>query len=90
MSDIPDGRPESRRERARRLAGELRQAVIGPPPRQPGPPWEHHAAYMQWLAENKKPHPVRDSLAHWFAVAFMLASVVGGVLTLTHASLGWP
>lgn len=92
MIDTDHGRQRSGSwmDRSRRIAREFRQAVIGPTPERPTTPWKHHASYVQWLAENKKPHPLRDALAHWFAVVFILTSVLGGVLVLTHASLGWP
>ena len=93
MTDADDAAPGRRGlpARTRRSLRALRTALIGPPPRSAASnaPWEHHASYMRWLEEYKKPDPLRSFLAHWFAIAFILASVLGGLLWFAHRTLGW-
>ncbi len=79
------------RDRARRWLREMKAVLIGPPPRSAASrePWEHQQSYMQWLAENKQPNALRDLMVYWFAVGFVLVTVVGGILWFVHRSLGW-
>ncbi len=73
-----------------RVARDLKAALIGPPEVRSAESWKHRDAYRQWLAENKKPAPLKDFLMYWFALVFILVSVLGGVLYAAHNALGWP